>query len=153
MSDGVFRYLDRLWDPHDVDRFADDSNTKCSIFNSFYWCPGTSGVDAFNENWENYNNWLVPPISLIPETLEHLRRCGGSGTLVVPKWPSAAFWPLILDENREFGEYITDYIEYKKPKKFFNPHQTSVFGEYFNSNVLVLPLQFPKGNDESAGCF
>ena len=42
-----FRYLDSLWGPHTVDRFADVRNAQLPIFNSKTLCPGTAGVDAF----------------------------------------------------------------------------------------------------------
>ncbi|CAC5396664.1 unnamed protein product [Mytilus coruscus] len=38
-------------------------------FNSKYFIPGTSGVDAFAFNWKSENNWLVPPINLIYSAL------------------------------------------------------------------------------------
>jgi hypothetical protein len=38
-SPSFFEELDALWGPHDVDRFADDSNAKVSAFNSKFYCP------------------------------------------------------------------------------------------------------------------
>ncbi|KAK3107923.1 hypothetical protein FSP39_025264 [Pinctada imbricata] len=36
----VFIHLDKIWEPHTIDRFASDYNTKCVRFNSRWWCPG-----------------------------------------------------------------------------------------------------------------
>ena len=66
VSQDFFNEIDRIWGPHTVDRFADNSNAKLSRFNSKFWCAGTSQVDAFSVSWQMENNWLVPPISLIP---------------------------------------------------------------------------------------
>ncbi|VDH94313.1 Hypothetical predicted protein [Mytilus galloprovincialis] len=52
VQDEIFTYLDHLWGPHNADRFAHDYNTKCKHFNSKYWCPGTSGIDAFTVDWK-----------------------------------------------------------------------------------------------------
>ena len=42
--------LDSYWGKHTVDRFATDYNTKCTRFNSKYWCKGTEAIDAFTLN-------------------------------------------------------------------------------------------------------
>jgi len=33
----------------------------------------------------------------------HLAQGGGGGTLLVPEWPSAVFWPLIFDQQAPFA--------------------------------------------------
>lgn len=35
----------------DIDLFADANNHKLEKNYSAYWCPGTSGVDAFAFDW------------------------------------------------------------------------------------------------------
>jgi hypothetical protein len=52
-----------VWGPHTIDRFASDYNTTC-VFNSKYWCPGTTGINAFDQHWGQENNWIVPPPSV-----------------------------------------------------------------------------------------
>ncbi|XP_053378568.1 uncharacterized protein LOC128548167 [Mercenaria mercenaria] len=54
----VFKVLNDKWGTHTYDRFACHYNAKCKKFNSRYWCPGTSGIDAFEHNWVGENNWL-----------------------------------------------------------------------------------------------
>ena len=70
-----FDYINVHFGPFSVDRFADDRNKKLQIFNSRYYCPGTSHVNSFTADWSNHNNWLCPPVSLIGSTLKHLRTC------------------------------------------------------------------------------
>ena len=50
VSQKIFDFFDKKWGPFTCDRFADQFNTKLKTFNSKYWCPGTSGVDAFAFN-------------------------------------------------------------------------------------------------------
>ena len=38
-----FQFIDELWDPHNVDRFASSNNAKTKLFNSLYWNPGSLG--------------------------------------------------------------------------------------------------------------
>jgi hypothetical protein len=68
-------------------------NCKVEKLNSQFWTPGTSGVDAFVYDWSSDNNWLVPPVHCIPNVLKHMLFYKCVGTLVVPKWKSALFWP------------------------------------------------------------
>ena len=42
-----FEWLDRLWGPHTVDRFASKDNAKCIRFNSKFPCSTSKAVDAF----------------------------------------------------------------------------------------------------------
>ena len=46
-TDILLHYLNRLWDPFTIDRFADNKNTNLKKFNSKFLCPDTSQVDAF----------------------------------------------------------------------------------------------------------
>ena len=86
-----------MWGPHTCDRFAFSYNAKYEMFYSKYWCPGTSGLDAFNFPWLRENNWLVPPPRLIPYCISKVKNEKCKATLVVPKWKSATFWPLLFD--------------------------------------------------------
>ena len=59
----IFQWLNTLWGPFTVDRFATWYNNKCIRFNSRFWNPGSEGVDAFIQNWQGENNRVVPPSS------------------------------------------------------------------------------------------
>ena len=56
----LFKYLDELWGPHSIDRFADENNHKVSRFNSLFYSPNSEAIDAFSQNCGNENNVLVP---------------------------------------------------------------------------------------------
>ena len=91
VSDRFFNFIDNLWGPHSVDRFADNINCKLPKFNSKFWCPNTYQVDAFSVSWEGEVNWLVPPISIIAQAIMHVRASKAIATLVAPAWPSSLF--------------------------------------------------------------
>ena len=78
----VSNMLDGMFGPHTIDRFADANNTQLIRFNSFYWSPGSEAVDAFTVNWAEENNWLCPPIGLIPRVIRHMQACREQGTLI-----------------------------------------------------------------------
>ncbi|VDI56805.1 Hypothetical predicted protein [Mytilus galloprovincialis] len=133
----VFEYLNDLWGIFTCDRFACDYNTKCKMFNSKFYCKGTSGIDAFKQNWTNENNWLVPPPSLITKVINKLtvERC--EGTLVVPEWRSAPYW-CMLTHDAKFQNFVVDYKYlhgYNLIKK--GRGQNGLFGKQSNKIRLV----------------
>jgi hypothetical protein len=145
ISDDIFHFFNKKWGPYDVDLFADCNNFKIRKFFSKYWTPDTSGVDAFAFNWKEFNSWIVPPVSLISNVIIHLQLCKASGTLIVPKWTSSHFWPMLVNSDGNFKYFVIDYVEYVKPTHFFKAgsHKESVFaGAKFLSNVLVLKVSF-----------
>ena len=48
-----FRFINNLYGPFTVDRFANNLNQKLKCFNSKFYCPGTSHVNAFTEDWSS----------------------------------------------------------------------------------------------------
>ena len=81
---GLFRFLDKKWGPFTIDRFADNHNTKTGRFYSKFLCPDTEGVNAFHFSWFGENNYLVPPVYLVPYVLKHMKYYRAKGTLVIP---------------------------------------------------------------------
>ena len=88
-------------------------------FNSKYWCPRTSGVDAFAFVWHSDYNWLVLPISLVPRALAQMALFRAKGELVVPNWESSFFWPLLVEGcTRSFRKFVLGVVEYSNPSNF-----------------------------------
>jgi hypothetical protein len=138
-----FKFVDGLFGPHSFDRFTNSENFKINKFNSKFHTPGTSGVDAFAFNWAGENNWLVPPLNLVNRVIKHCLACGAFGTLVVPKWESSPFWPVIFHSNSSCMHYISDVLEFKDPKDIYiyGSNKKSLFGsERFKSSVLVVRI-------------
>ena len=126
----LFKYLNRVWGPFTVDRFADNKNCKTKVFNSKYWCPNTSCVDAFSTSWQHENNYLVPPIHLIPKVIKQLRLSKAQGVLVAPFWPSASFWLLLFNHQKKTpSHFVKDF------KIFTNPTQCFQLGN--NKSSLI----------------
>lgn len=145
LSQQAFTIVEVRWSPHTIDRFANHSNTKLQRFNSRFLEKGSEAVDAFTVNWVDENNYFCLPIYLVPRVLYHAMNCRCKGTLIVPEWPSAAFWPLIYNLCGDFEEFVIDY--------FYFPIMTGLFvqgkrgGCLFKdgiptSNVLALRINF-----------
>ena len=113
-----FATLNRKYGPYSIDRFADNLNTKLNRFNSKYFCPGTSGVNAFTEDWTEENNWICPPVYLLGSVFRHLRRCHARATVILPVWQSAYFWPLLYPDGVRIANFVKDFY-------VFQPHFVS----------------------------
>ena len=139
----IFAFFDVRWGwgSYDFDLFASHSHVKCKTFYSKEPCTGSNGTNAFRFNWTGNNNWIVPSISLFAKAINHARACLSNGTLIIPEWKSAGFWPLLVDDRGLFKDFVQNYFLYRKPRNFFqNPR--NVFKSEFQSNVVVLRLCF-----------
>ena len=138
-----FAHLDHIWGPHTVDRFANASNAHLPRFNSRFRVPGTEAVDAFSVSWAADNNWLVPSTHCIIRVIQHVLVCSAFGTLVVPYWPSNAFWPFLFASSLDYQPYVVDSIYFPDPSGIFalGCFKDSLIGsDKFNSAVLAVRI-------------
>lgn len=139
-----FDFLDQMWGPHTVDRFASKLNTKLTRYNSLFWNVGSEAIDAFTQNWAGENNWLVPPVYSVLRTLKHIIACKASGTLIVPRWVSAPFWPYIFQKDMVYQDHVIDVLEFKNTNGIFiqGSNKNSIFGSSrFTSPVLAVRIK------------
>ena len=104
----IFFQLSAIWGKYSIDRFASNLNCKCLRFNSRVWCVGSEAVDALTQNWSGELNWWVPPPKLIPKCLNKIISEKASGTLIIPMWESAPYWPLVC-HNYVFRDFVKDH--------------------------------------------
>jgi hypothetical protein len=124
LSRQQFDLLDRRFGPHTVDRFADDQNKLVSCFNSRWWCPGTSAVDALAEPWSSENNWLHPPLALISIVIAKLRVERGCGTLVAPRQVWRQWWPSLFPPHGEPSP-VVGIVELSRRRHGFIAHEAA----------------------------
>ena len=135
-----FCYVSEQFGPFDVDRFADNLNKKVQRFNSKYYCPGTSHVDAFTANWHGTNNWLCPPISLIGSVIRHMEMCEARGTLLLPMWDSAYYWPFIYPNGLHLAKYIKQILVINP--YFIANSDSNLFNGFKSFNTMALKIEF-----------
>ena len=102
----IFQWIDSIWGPHTIDRFATHYNRQLPRFNSRFWNPNSEAVNAFTCDWSGENNWLCPPVYLIPRVLRHAANSKAAATLVVPEWPSAPYWPMLCLDGVHLVEFV-----------------------------------------------
>ena len=140
-----FRELDQKWGPHTIDRFVSYFNTQLPRFNSRFWNPNSEGMDAFTCDWQGENNWWCPPVYLVPRVLRHAQLTKACGTLLVPKWPSAPFWPMLfnnLGEDRFTGLLDTKIIDKLRVVICPGKSRSNLFKGNPNTDLLAMRLYF-----------
>ena len=124
------------------DRFADQDNKKCTLFNSRFYHNQSEGVDAFTYDWSDHVNWVVPPIFLVNRAIDYAELCQAEIILVVPLWKSAVFWPKI----NTLMTYKNHIIKHKMILgNIFSRGRTntSIFGSPdWKGNSMVLHIKF-----------
>ena len=137
LTQQFFGILDKRWGPFTLDCFANSYNAKCRRFFSFFYVPGTSGVEAFSHDWRGEFCLWVPPVAVIGRCFEHAVRCQARGVLVVPLWKSAYYWPLL---TVVYSDYIIDWLQVRGKTVFCHGHNTnSLLGSSdFDSDVVAL---------------
>ena len=141
ISPQLFSWVDSLWGPHSVDYFAHIDNAKLPKFYSRFWCPGSSAIDAFTVNWADDMNWWVPPFNLVGRVLRHAEICHAVGSLVVPAWKSASFWPLLCPDGNHLAPFIHQwlYIPFQ-PTMFITGKSGHNIGDALTSDSVILCL-------------
>ena len=93
-------------------------------FCSRYRNPGCEAVDAFTISWLKENNWIFPPPYLIPLVLKHMSAGGEISTLLIPRWPSAVWWPLLVNTDGSWKAFIMGSMTFKPYQGIFLPGST-----------------------------
>jgi len=80
---------------------------KLPRFFSRFWNPNTVGVDFFIQPLRGETCWVVPPVSIVPRVLHYMKSQNAVGTVILPFWPSAHYWPLLTSK---YLKYISAYM-------------------------------------------
>ena len=109
----VYDYLNVLWGPHTIDRFATMATTKCISYNSRFLDPASMGVDALLQgDWGTENNYVNPPIRLIDQVLDIVCQQQATATIIAPAWKAQWFYQRLKNLS------ITPPIKLPKAKLF-----------------------------------
>ena len=142
-SQTFFEKMDQEWGPHTIDRLQ---NAKTKRYNAGYWNPNCEAVDAFSQDWGDETNWLVPPIYLVPKTILHARACQAKGTLIVPWWESAPYWPMLRNKYG-FRRFVTETKLFRHTIDILElgDYKKSLLGSpRFTSPLIAVKFEFGK---------
>jgi len=85
----------------------------------------------------------VPPVSLAKNVIRHVCFCQCRGILVIPYWPSAPFWPFLVEHKGVFRPFVIDFLFVENGKDVYlhGANNSSLFGsENFSTPVFFLLL-------------
>ena len=75
---------------------------------------------------------------LVPRVVVHAQMCAAYGTLIVPEWPSAAFWPVFYPTPEQFAVFVVVIQELPLSELLILP---SLLGaSLFHSNTHVCQI-------------
>lgn len=98
MHPSLFAYIDSLFGPHTIDRFASILTRQITRYNSLFWDPETEGVDALHQNnWQNELNFVNPPFRLLSKVLQHIKQTEAEATVIAPHWPAKIWHRQLLE--------------------------------------------------------
>ena len=141
LDPSLFQVIDTSWGPHTVDCFATQYNALLSRFHSRFWVPGCEAVDTFTTNWRNELNWWMPPLYLVCRTIAHASQCQAKGTLIIPAWKSAPYWPVICPDGRHLAAFVHLWWPIKfYPKMFKKGKSGCDFGSSLTADTTILAL-------------
>lgn len=119
-----------------VDAFASSANKQFLNFFSELPQEGSLGVDFFAQILDkNTVYYVCPPVRLISRALNFVIDNGLKALFVVPRWPSANFWP-ILFENCAFRPEISRHLIFKGYFRKINESKQSSF-HHFRSQWML----------------
>ncbi len=81
---------------YSLDPFATRATAMAPTFCSLQAEEHTIANDGMCVSWKRQHLFLNPPWDLIPKVLLKIVADRASGVLIVPRWPSQAWWPLLL---------------------------------------------------------
>ena len=96
-------------------------------FCSRFLNPGCKAVDAFTVSWAGDYNWLFPPLYLVPCVSRHMVAGHEDGTLLVPEWHSAPWWPLGITKHGSWLGFVTASLRIQPYEAIFIPGATASF--------------------------
>ena len=103
--------------------------------------PGRRGCGCFFSDWGRENNWLVPPVLLVPRVIRHLAECQAEGTLIVFEWVSSPCWPMLFGPQSLYSNVNCTIIFSDVSGVFVRGFTDSIFdGLIFKSRVLAVRL-------------
>ena len=96
LDKGSFQTITYKFGSPEIDLFASRLNTQVPRYISWMPDPEAEAVDAFTLDWGSFTLFYAfPPFCLIAKCLQKIQRDKASGLLVVPNWPTQAWFPLL----------------------------------------------------------
>jgi hypothetical protein len=120
----IFTYLDSVWGPHCIDRFATHGNKQLPCYNARRRNPSAEAMDCLyprDRLWTSETNWCNPLWTLLPDLIQELRQFGAEATVIAPYESAKQLYQLL-------SELSDEQIVYPLPRFIFSGQARSVQG-------------------------
>lgn len=97
----VFQEITSRFGTPEIDLFASRLNKQVENYVTWLPDPHAKAVDAFTLDWGKWYFYAFPPFCLVAKCIQKIKSDNATGILVVPKWPSQPWFPLL---NRMMNE-------------------------------------------------
>ena len=84
--------FDVIWDLYHVDRFAPITSTQFPVYNSLYWDPKTTGIDALSQTDGKCEQLCERTIRFNPQMLQVIKQQQALATIIAPNWESLTWF-------------------------------------------------------------
>lgn len=91
----AFQQIVQFFGHPKIDLFASRLNKQLEDYVSWLPDPEAVAVDAFTLNWKGLDFYAFPPFCLVTKCLQKINEDKATGILVVPNWPTQAWFPLL----------------------------------------------------------
>lgn len=122
LSDNYFDALTRTFGTPQIDLFASRANKKCELYVAWRNDPDAFNIDAFTLSWKPFYFYAFPPFVLITKMLQKIISEQSEGIVVVPDWPTQAWFPvfkkLIISKPLYFGPCKKLFKSYSSNPRF-----------------------------------
>ena len=81
----------------DIDLFASRLKYKCKLYAFYQPDPGAFVINALHLAWDSPNFYAFPPFCVIQKVLQKIRKDSATGVILVPYWPTQAWWPVLTN--------------------------------------------------------
>ena len=78
-----------------IDLFASRLNRQFPVFCAYKPDPDAKYRNTFSICWSGLDFYCFPPFSCILKTLQKIRQEKACGVMVVPKWPTQSWYPIL----------------------------------------------------------
>ena len=102
LNTSIFKAINRVWGPLEVDLFASRLSTRLPRFFSWRADPEAEATDAFYHDWSKMLGYAHPPWCLVARVLTKAQMEGATVILVTPLWQSQPWFPTLLDMLIDF---------------------------------------------------
>jgi hypothetical protein len=94
----AFQRVEEMFGERLFDLMATAENARCKDYFALSCDEASRGQNAFRYDWGPIEGaYLNAPFSLIGKVLRKIRKDKAKMVIVVPDWPAASWWPLLLE--------------------------------------------------------